>query len=172
MSDRLPDLFDPRRFAEQRRLLQGDIPLGPMRRLRESVSSGDGVASVDLTFGIDALGVKYVTGTVRARLGLVCQRCMGPLELPIEARVSLGVVESEAQAQRLPDGYEPLLAESGRAALSAVVEDELILALPVVPLHPRGVCVAVEQDERTNEASGSEPDGPFAVLAKLRRPPA
>jgi DUF177 domain-containing protein len=172
MSDRLPDLFDPRRFAEQGRVLRGDVPLAAMRRLGSSLSSGNGVASVDLTFGIDTLGVKYVAGTIRATLSLTCQRCMHLLELPVEARVSLGVVDSEAQAQRLPDGYEPLLVESGRAALSAVVEDELILALPIVPLHPPGACEAAGKAEMANEASeGSEPDSPFAVLARLKRPP-
>jgi uncharacterized protein len=169
MSDRVPDVFDPRRFAEQGRVVQGDVALASMGRLGQRLSNLDGVASVELTFGVDALGVKHVTGRITARLALTCQRCLGPLDLSVEARVSLGLVESEAQAERLPDIYEPLMVEAGRVAMRDIVEDELILALPIVPRHSPGSCTALGQAETAEGGAPRIPDSPFAVLARLKR---
>jgi uncharacterized protein len=164
---RLPQRIDPRRLADQGRSLQGDIPLSQMPRLRRSLLTAEGAAHVDLAFGIDGVGTPYVAGTVQARLRLTCQRCLRPLEISVQSRMSLGIVDSEAQAECLPECYEPLLLESRSIALAAMVEDDLILSLPIAPLHPRAVCDA---DVPAEMAVGPARDGPFAVLARLKEP--
>jgi uncharacterized protein len=76
------------------------------------------------------------------------------------------IVREEEEAA-LPGGYEPLLTQDGQLNLADVIEDELILALPVVPLSP-----AAEQQPRVwgeeNETQDDEQPNPFAVLKKMK----
>ncbi len=84
----------------------------------------------------------------------------------------LGLVKSESEGDRLPDRYEPLIVETGSVSVAAIVEDELILALPIIARHPElEACSAqvplvkgLRQDE--GEAP-KERVNPFSVLGKL-----
>jgi uncharacterized protein len=72
---------------------------------------------------------------LRAQLELVCQRCMGPMPVPIETSSPVLLIESEADAEAAPVEWETYLAAEGRLSLAALAAEELLLALPVVPLH-------------------------------------
>jgi DUF177 domain-containing protein len=169
MSDRLPEAIDPIRLADQQKLLKGRIPLSRMRRLGPSLAVADGWVEVDLGFGVDDLGIRYLGGRISAELQLVCQRCMEPMALPVAAAPSLGLVRSDAEAERLPSYYEPLVVGSEPMLLSTLVEDELILALPIVPVHPADLCPARSSTAAKDDtAPAPESAGPFAVLAALK----
>ncbi|MCP5142360.1 MAG: DUF177 domain-containing protein [Gammaproteobacteria bacterium] len=147
-----------------------------MPRLNEAVLSvGD--VEVDLEFGIDAGRTRFISGTVRTRVSMPCQRCLESMEIDVDAEVRLGVVISESQIERLPSGFEPLLLEEELIDPAQLVEDELLLALPLVPRHELRDCRA----ERNVTAQGSDGapapsddvaenkrPNPFAVLATLK----
>jgi uncharacterized protein len=171
MSDRLPERLDPIRLADQGAELAGQVAFSTMKRLAASLHSTEGAAQVQLTLGVDPQWrVRYLRGRIRAELDLVCQRCLNPMRLSVDLAVSLGLVESEAEGERLPEQYDPLIVERGLMELSEVIEDELILALPIVALHA-GQCT----DRLPTEAGlgaaggGAERPSPFAVLDKLKR---
>jgi len=184
-SDRLPDFIDPIRLAEQQRELRGQIPLSRMHRLASSLAVAEGLVDVDLRFGIDELGVRFMSGRIHAELALICQRCMEAMRVPVEAEVSLGLTRSDNEAERLPENYEPLLVGAEPMPLSAIVEDELMLALPIVSMHAPEQCPAstLTRRERAADdirAEGGEPAAgpdadraadqasPFAVLRALK----
>lgn len=105
-----------------------------------------------------------------ASLPLVCQRCMGPVDIALVVDHAFRFVATEAQAEiEDEESEEDVLALSRDFNLKDLVEDELLMALPVVPRHE--VCpVAVKlaaQDADFDEASAQAPN-PFAVLAGLR----
>jgi uncharacterized metal-binding protein YceD (DUF177 family) len=60
---------------------------------------------------------------------------MAPMPLRIEANSPVLIVESEQEAERAPGGWETFLAPEGRLVLEALIGEELLLALPIVPLH-------------------------------------
>ena len=108
---------------------------------------------------------------MQTEIELICQRCLGPLRLPLRVAVSLALIraESEPEFARLPSQREPLLAAGADLAVADLVEDELLLALPQIPRH---------RDARECEAAGyhAPPSGPtpdvgqpqaFAALASL-----
>lgn len=170
LEERLPVHIDPFRFAEQRRLVAGRLPVVAMERLVQSLDSSEGDVGVELEFGIDQEGIRFVSGRLRAVLSLVCQGCLEPMEYPVDTRVQLAFASSEAEAKRLPGRYEPLLVDpDGQLFLKDVIEDELILALPIIARHAEDECAAegagsVGKDE--GEAGPRE--NPFAVLARLK----
>jgi len=182
-SDRLPDFIDPIRLAEQQRELRGQIPLSRMHRLASSLAVAEGLVDVDLRFGIDELGMRFMSGRIHADLALICQRCMEAMRVPVEAEVSLGLTRSDNEAERLPENYEPLLVGAEPMPLSAIVEDELMLALPIVSMHALEQCPASTRPERAADdiqVEGAEPAAdpeadqaadranPFAVLRILK----
>ena len=96
---------------------------------------------------------------------LQCQRCLQPLQVPLAAQVRIALVPAEADAARVPEDLEPMLAPGGRISIGELITEELLLSLPIVPLHePRQGCgpaqtVAAEPQGETHR--------PFAQLGEL-----
>ena len=138
-----------------------------MREYRESL---DQPVRVRLAFGRDEDGRRRVQGRVETSLVLVCQRCLEPVQQEVAADVDLMVVWSEEQAKALPADLDPLLVTEERMTLAELVEEELLLAMPLVALHdqcpdppPQSAGDPGDQDDNQ-----SDPDNPFAVLARLK----
>lgn len=68
---------------------------------------------------------------------LLCQRCLEPFAQPLEERLELMLVEPGASNASIPDGYEPFELDDGRLLPARLIEDELIVAIPLVPKHAR-----------------------------------
>ncbi len=152
-----------------RRSFQGTLPLASMTRLREVLAAIDGEVVYELDFGRDELGVAYLDVKVDAPLSLVCQRSLEPFLLPVQVRTRLGLIRAESEEAGLSPETEPLLVnESGQLVLADVVEDELLLAVPLVPVDPDSTL----PDEMTGFGAGDDAAGqtenPFAVLRELK----
>ncbi len=166
MLEVLPDRIDPLRLARRAKRLCGRIPLVRMSRLCTSLQRIDGHVDVDLRFDCDAERLPRMTGTVRALLVFSCQRCLEPVALEVCATVNLALL---AAGDRVVPraGPESMEVVSGRMSLTEMVEDELILSLPITPMHEEGECRTL----RTRQASprvGPEEDNPFAVLSSFK----
>ena len=108
----------------------------------------------------------------KTAVSLTCQRCMTSVITPLEVNQWYRFVESEAIAMAEDDqSEEDLLVMEPQFDLLAVLEDELLMALPLVPMHeqcPEPFMVQVnEVDEVADE--GSKKPNPFAVLAQLKK---
>ena len=164
---RVPEAVDAWRMVAARREFEGRIPLATMVRLRDSLLQPEGDARYVLAFGIDALKVPFAELRIEAELPLECQSSLQRFLLPVQLVQRLGLIRDEADEAALPPEYEALLVEAdGMLKPAELVEDELILALPVVPVAPDAE--AVERDfaptvEETAQAS------PFAALAGWKK---
>lgn len=167
MNNVLPESVDAWRMVQARRSFQGSLPLASLPRLRGSLGDTDGAVDFDLEFGKDALGVAHLHVRAEAVLLLTCQRTLEIFRLSVHVDARLGLIAQEADEAALPGGYEPLLTTDGAVHLADVVEDELILALPVVPVKPGAeyqepAFAGAMQDETLG------PEKPFAVLQSLK----
>ncbi len=169
----LPLQIDPFRLAETGRGFSGQLSLRHMHRLLPSLLSDDGEVQLELDFDIDETGIKYLRGHVKAELELECQRCLEAMTLSLDKKMLVAFVRSNHEAEQLPEDYDPFVVEQTPIALIDVIEDELILSLPQVPMHKRQDCPASEildtdklADEATDEPEQKE--NPFGVLAKLK----
>jgi len=179
MLERLPAQIDPFRFAEARRMVRGSLALAGLARLAPLLASTDGELTVELEFDVDELGVRFVQGTIVGELALTCQRCLEPMSWPVDVAMAGALVRSEQEGERLPAAYEPLLIESVPVRLADLIEEELLLSLPQVPMHPEAQCPATElirRDSLRGEEGGTagadeegERENPFAVLSELKR---
>ncbi len=169
--ERLPVHIDPIRFAETGRELQGRVSFSEMERLSAMLMESDGEAQVELSFGVDHEGIRFMQGRITADVVIQCQRCLGPLSLSISAELMLGVV-SERDPRELPSYYEPLPVGHEPIFLRDIIEDELILSLPIVPKHAEGQCpneLRAEAGDDEKDSGGVAEGNPFAALAGLKR---
>lgn len=167
MSDRLPVHVDPVSLAAKGRAIGGCVPVAAFRRLAGWLHASEGALDVSLRFGRDDAGRDVVTGRLRGELELLCQRCLAPYRLPMDVQLALVLVASEAEANALPDELDALVVDAQRSMHTVdMIEDDLILALPLVPRCERaGECVpAVEllDSEAIEEAAGQQ--RPFTDL--------
>jgi uncharacterized protein len=130
-------LRDVRKLAETRAAFDFDLPMTDLPGLPPELSAGGGRVQTQLRFGREQ---GFATAEVRlhAQLQVICQRCMGPMALAVDANSPVVIVQSEHEAEDAPAGMEMFLAPDGRLSLSALVAEELLLALPIVPLHGAG----------------------------------
>lgn len=150
-----------------RRGFAGDSPLASFPRLKGLLADAEGRVAYSLEFDRDSLQVPYVELRIDARLPLVCQRSLERFELPVVIVQRLGLIREEADEAAMPPGYEALLVpEDGQLRPLDLVEDELVLAVPAVPMDPRLPAVELElQPPQQDVAQVS----PFAALAALKK---
>ena len=170
MAKYLPERIFPLRLANLGQHLVGTIALDQMPRLtgehnRGKSPQGKGDVHVDLRFECTEQSSPHMTGKVGVRLTFVCQRCLELVDIDVEATVDLGLVrETNKDTHAGDQDYLELSEESLK--LATLVEDELILALPIIPTHPDGFCEAIEALASQSEESG---ESPFAVLSNLKK---
>lgn len=167
MSIALPESVDVARQVQGRRTYEGSLPLTSMPRLRDSLASVDGEVRYAIEFGKDVFGISWLWLRADAGLPLVCQRTLDVYVQRVSIDQRMGLISREEQEASLPEGYEPLLVPDGRLVLADVVEDELILALPVVPLKP-GAPLEWSDEPAAAEVEEERPN-PFAVLGALKK---
>lgn len=162
--EHLPTQVDPIRFAENATCLQGTLLVKNMPRLCSLLGNDEGTVEVKLEFGKDEQRRPFLKGELIANIVLSCQRCMEPYTFEIKDRFLAGMVSTEEKAKALSDRYEPLLIKEGVLVISDVIEDELILRLPLVPMHEPNVC-NVKLPRAVLQA---EDDSPFKVIEILK----
>lgn len=176
----LPEFVDPIRLAETRQVLEGRVAVLAMPRLMAALDMAPlstGEVAVDLAFSVDGQGVRRVLGSLRTELDAICQRCLQPMIIPLHVNIALGIVRALDEVEHLPDGYEPLVLvpmTEGQSqslisiSVASIIEDELLLALPVAPLHAEAQCPAQFPLRLGAIAEDFLPEGkkrPFAMLA-------
>ncbi len=164
MLDRLPGQIEPLGLTEAGRSFRGEIAVGELPRLADYLADTTGQIAVELSFRIDALRVKALTGKLQGKLSLVCQRCLDKMDFPLDVEFQLGVVSTEAEAEELPEGYEILLVDGDPIALSQIVEDEIILTLPDIPKHD--AASSCDGSAQTHKPELEKPNA-FSVLKQL-----
>lgn len=158
-------------MVSAQRSFEGSLPIAALRRLGGMLAATDGTIQFALEFGRDALDIGYVDVRLEAPLVLTCQRTLEPFTLPVTVDTRLGLIRRESEESGLPPDCEPLLVpEDGRLNLADVMEDELLLALPLVPVNPDSSLPNAATTSQDPEASGDGPaENPFAVLRELKK---
>lgn len=154
-----------------RRSYQGSLPIAAMPRLCAALAGTEGELSYAMEFGRDGLGTAVVEVRAQAPLRLLCQRSLEPFTLRVAIDSTLGLIRHEREESALPPDCEPLLVgEDGKLNPVEVIEDELLLALPLVPVNPDShLPDDVTPAVTVAQAAPARTDHPFAVLRELKK---
>jgi uncharacterized protein len=176
-----PDRLDVRAFAQAAATLSADEPLSRFERLmaeRAPGADGAGVLVHWQAQGALRPGLRGASPAVwlqvqaRVTLPLACQRCLAPVDSPLVVdRWYRFVADEDTAAKEDEDCEEDVLALEPRPSLRQLVEDELLMDLPLVPMHGR--CpeppTMVAGDADAPPADGAGRPHPFAQLARLKK---
>ncbi|MFN2328874.1 MAG: YceD family protein [Chromatocurvus sp.] len=172
----LPRTMDLRKQAMHKAHFEGSLAPADLHRLRGLLAGDEGSIQAMISCDLDEEGRTVLAVDVDARVSVRCQRCLEIFQRPLVANSRLAVVRTDEQAAELPEGLEPVLAAQ-EIDLWAVVEDELVLAMPVYSYHEDKKCIeqlagaefaaTVAADDEP--AQKAETDGPFDILAQLKR---
>jgi uncharacterized protein len=170
-----PLRLDVQRFAEDGGAIDAATPVRSLQRLRAETEGGD-ARTVQWRARGELRNPRHIAPEVwvhleaEAALPLVCQRCLGPVEVKVGFERSFRFVADEATAAAQDDAAEEeVLALSRSFDLVELVEDELLMDLPVAPRHetcPQPVKMSVSDADF--EAAEAARENPFAVLGRLK----
>ena len=175
MSNRLPIEVNPFRLIEQRRSLSGGVSLQHLPRLRELVLGAEGAFAVEMDFTHSASGLPMIAGRVQGGVTLACQRCLEPVRVGVDTRLNVVLTTSQTDREPEEEGYEIYIVDDERLFLQDFIEDEILLALPVVPRHdscqpvrPLHDASPDDVDEHEDPAQGGR-QNPFAALKDWKK---
>lgn len=154
-----PRLINGLQFARGAETLTGMLDPSRLPRLAEMRCATQGL-SYKLRGRTDAQGRCWLQVWAEGTLILECQRCLGPLTVPLALRSELLLALSEQEIEAADDDLDRALA-GNEMDVGRLVEDEVILALPMAPRHQK--CGG----DRDGTDAGRP--SPFADLAKLKR---
>ncbi len=170
-----PERLDVRAFAEDGAQLAGELPLSRLARLASEARDGVADALVRWSAAGELRNPGHVQPQVWLRLQgdalltMTCQRCLEAMEVPLAVdRAFRFVADEQTAAAEDEEADEDVLAINRSFDLLELLEDELLMEVPLVPRHaqcPADVPLSV-QDPDFEEAG--QPENPFARLAQLR----
>src|SRR5579883_3173007 len=162
--------LDVDRLARGEAEIDFDVPLSELPRLKSRIAGIGGSVRGVARCGRQS-GFRVAELSLAGRATLQCQRCMQAMELAIESTTQVALILAEADAAEVPEELEPVLAREGRISIGELVEEELLLALPIVPLHEelRDCAVPPSVPLLVEEAPEHVTQRPFAGLDELLR---
>lgn len=165
----LPEYVDARKIFSAEGSVSGEIALSRLARVTSCVVTERACITADIRFWVDDFGRKRIAGQVQAQIQVQCQRCLEPLEINVSDTINLVLVADETAAKALEEEFDHWINEDHKIVLAELIDEQLVLALPIVNFHQTGPCSESSAYSAGPEV-GSEAKrvNPFAVLASLR----
>jgi len=165
--NRLLQKIEPYRAARSEQRMQGTVPLKALKRASEIFAEATGELTVSFDFYMEAETLPVVRVGCSGLLPLKCQRCLGIFQQSLSLTFTLGMIKHTAEVKQLTSEYDPFILTSEFITPAEIIEDEIILNIPVVPKHepnhPSCINLPTEDDIISDKAG----DNPFDILKKL-----
>lgn len=140
-ADGIPLRVKASQAASRHEAFTGRLPLAKLPRLAASLADPSGELHVELQATRDGEGQDWLHGEIRGRVPLTCQRGLHPFEWECDVALSLALVETEAAEEKLMKNTESYRVEDDELPLRDLVEDEVLLSLPMQPRCEDPDCV-------------------------------
>ncbi|HZJ81524.1 MAG TPA: YceD family protein [Guyparkeria sp.] len=152
----------------------GEVPQAALSRCRDMVAEGDALAYQVRFFEGQDVHPLAAEVRVEASLVLECARCREMVVTPVSSTSEVRFVFSDDQAEHVETEAEPVILDrEGRLQLLDLLEDELLMAVPLMPVHDQP-CAEISADRPytsgvLEEVGEEERESPFAALAVLKK---
>jgi uncharacterized protein len=143
-------------LADRDGVQSGELQLSKLTRLVGMLHSDAGSVRASLRFRQRRDGWLEVELTYAASVELTCQRCLEPFSHELAGRVNVVLADAESMPATVPEGKEPFELTEGRLLPAQLIEDELIVSIPLAPKHERlEDCGSVARNLAVSEQSGA-----------------
>lgn len=162
--------LDPFKAADQGRRLEFSVPLSSFKRLQGILLENEGEVNCKFVFSRGEGNESWLQFEYCARLTLRCERCLGKVTQLLEDTIRLRLIDSAMELAS--DDEESIEVGESGIYLPDVIEDELLLALPLIPKHGQYEQCDPESVRWLKTGDGPSTDeqaeSPFAILRKLK----
>lgn len=168
---KIPITLHPGKAAQHRLKYDGTVPLEKLTRLRGVIQEEVGEIAVKIHCKNDEQGLVVIRGSLSTHVTVTCQRCNDDLGLDLVQDFVYSPIGLDAESDDLPEGYDEVaLDENGEINVFELIEDELILAVPLVPTHNEASCnySAEPASFGVLKAEDDKPN-PFDILKQLKK---
>lgn len=141
----------------------GELSASSLERLVEYALPGAEMLAVRVEFRVDSARQGWIEGGITGQVGLECRICLKTFAWPLDARLKLALANSEADEERLIEHAEPYRVVDDRVMLHEIVEEEILLTIPMMPR-----CLACENARPLSDESPPDPDRKTGALAALK----
>ncbi|MDR9433124.1 MAG: YceD family protein [Spiribacter sp.] len=162
----LPAQINLNRLGREARAYNGVISANNMQRLAELVGQV-GIISAQLQID-DCAEKPRLTGECEARVELICERCLEPVSVDLHGELDALIIDRPEEVESIPMDQAVIIAPRGELDVTTLLEDELILALPVVPRHDDTECDGGQRHFGPPGEPLRQPDSPFTELNALK----
>ena len=160
----LARILDSRKLCDAQQHITGSIVVAELDGLLSYLESDAGKVEVTLQFQRDERRRPLITGRVEAKgVEIICQRCLQIDAQDLCVDLNVVVVLDESQAEKLPAECDAWIVEDGQLNVRELLDQELILSLPIVPYHAD--CKV--ETQYGDAGAAQEQESPFGVLASL-----
>jgi uncharacterized protein len=159
-------VIDPGKLSERPILFRGTVAPADLERLDDLVANGEGELRYEVTAQLEPQRRKVVSCTIEGFVFLTCQVSLDTFRHPVSIRDRLVLVDSEAELPPIEEESETEdhVVVDGPLEVLDLVEDAVLLALPMMPRKPGS-----ENVEAPESARGETRSSPFAKLSSLKR---
>jgi len=141
-----------------------------MTRLLAACEGSSEHVHVSVKFDVDELGLIVISGKGSATISLTCQRCTELLDMKLDVTFTFSPVKDDEAAEDLPSYYDAIeLDENGEVNLLELVEDEMILNIPLIPRHELKDCQSKPDSVWGELPEELDKPNPFDVLKNLSK---
>lgn len=137
----LPATVVASRAVTRQESYAGRLPLSKLSRLRPLLAEAEGELQAEIEISKGSDGAGWVKGRVTGELQLTCQRGLHPYAWPCNLSFSLRLVNSDSEEEQVLEHQDPYLVQDNTLPLLDLVEDEVLLALPMLPRCEDPSCV-------------------------------
>jgi uncharacterized protein len=178
MSPGPADQVNAKELSARAAVLDRHCELAQLERVAEAGGLPGTRIDARLRFGASD-GLTTVDVRVKGTAVLTCQRCLAPCECQVDESAQVAIVGEETD--EVPEGFEPFVGRAEQLSLGAVIEEQVLLALPLVPMHEAGsaqcrssgadivplVRPPADEPAAATKAAAGEKQTPFANLREL-----
>jgi len=160
----LPEQLKLFNFAKKEVNLSGLYRISDFPKISEIVNNNRDNVSVNLSFYLKNNKTPCVDGILELDIVLACQRCLDDLSIALKVNFHLAFVKHDQQSEELDSHYEIYLIEEEELATHDLISDEILLSIPMVPMHDYDCIKEINTKEIVKEKS----ENPFAILKKIK----
>ena len=168
--------IDLHKACKERKVLKGYLSLHLLEKLSDKLMELKGELFVELSFDFVEQNRHFCKGFIQGKLPLECQRSLERYDFEVNQHFNVVISDSIQQLKQIENEYETFLVDGCVLAPIDLIEEEILLLLPLVPKKPLKDCKIDKSSAyydafseiETKEGSDKR-ENPFAILSKLKK---
>ncbi|WP_440682813.1 YceD family protein [Cysteiniphilum halobium] len=172
MLQQKPFILDPIKAAKEGMVLNQTFSFSHLASLHTCIVDGSYDFQLNFKFHFEN-NKPLLDGQLAGKVMLICQRTLEPFAFSFDDPIKLGFVTDDRFFKNFPDTYDPYIYKNNQINLIELLEEEILLSIPMIPKKPLNDCQAEQNTSyygvfETSDSDKQDKTNPFSALKKLK----